>query len=152
MDLEWYLASYCAAAAGANFFRYAYLQARDYYLAFFVLARETEPVWDKLRKLAQPMLSFYFTIAANENGEILEVSPGRTHPARIAIALYNYANPKVRERWLQLAQDLAHVNPTLLRTVVQRLEDLEKVGEITGAGETRRTLAELVHAGRPGTH
>lgn len=150
IDLEWYLASYCATTAGANFFRYDYSLASEYYLAFFALARETEPVWDKLQKLAQPMLSYYLTIAANESGEILDVSPGRTHPARIAIALQSHPNPKVRERWSQLAGELACVNPALLRTIIQMLETLEKTEEIQGTRETREILADLVRAAGQG--
>jgi uncharacterized protein (TIGR00288 family) len=151
MDLEWYLASYCAAAAGANFSRYIYPTARDYYLAFFVLARETEPVWEKLQNLIPPMLSFYFTTAANENGEKLQLSPGRTPPERMAIELYNSPNPKIQERWLQLAQDLARANPTLLRAVVQKLDVLEKEQETPGTRETREALARLIQAIGPGT-
>jgi uncharacterized protein (TIGR00288 family) len=151
MDLEWYLASYCAAAAGANFSRYIYPTARDYYLAFFVLARETEPVWEKLQNLIPPMLSFYFTTAANENGEKLQLAPGRTPPERMAIELYNSTNPKIQERWLQLAQDLARANPTLLRAVVQKLDVLEKEQETPGTRETREALAKLIQAVGPGT-
>ena len=144
MDLEWYLASYCAASAGASFSRFAYSTARDYYLAFFVLARETEPVWEKLQKLVLPMLSFYFTIAANENGEWLQLSPGRTPPERMAIELYNHPNPRVGERWLKLAEELMRVNPALLRTVIQRINVLEKERETPGTRETSQALAELL--------
>jgi len=143
-DLKWYLASYCAATAGAAFFRYDYSLASRYYLAFFSLARETDPVWDKVHKLVQPMLSFYFTVAANESGQMLDVQPGRTHPARMTIILHDHPDPGVRERWLQLARDLARVNQTVLRTVIQRLEAMELHEELPGAREARHTLAELV--------
>jgi hypothetical protein len=145
-DLKWYLASYCATTAGASFFRYDYSLAAKHYLAFFSLARETDPVWDKIRKLVPPMLSFYFTIAANENGQMLDVPPGRTHPARITVMLHGHPNPRVRGRWIELADDLARVNPTLLRIVIQRLEAMDKMEEIHGAREARSTLADLVGA------
>ena len=64
MELEWYLASYCAASAGQHYFRSEYTQAKEYYLAFFALAKETEPVWEKVQRLVEPLLSFYFIIAA----------------------------------------------------------------------------------------
>lgn len=145
MDLEWYLGSYCAATAGASFFRYEYSLASQYYLAFFSLARETEPVWDRVRKLVRPMLSFYLTIAASENNELLGVSPGRTHPAQIAVLLSNHLNPKVQERWVELVKSLARVNPTVLRIVVQTLGDLEAGEALPGARETREALMNLLH-------
>jgi uncharacterized protein (TIGR00288 family) len=151
IDAEWYLASYCAATAGASFFRYDYAQASDYYLAFFSLARDTEPVWEKLQKLTRPMLSFFFTVAANEMGELLEVSPGRTHPARVAISVFNHPNPKVRQRWMALTENLARVNPAVLREVVQRLAALEMESEIPGAGETRRAIVQILQTAGPGT-
>jgi uncharacterized protein (TIGR00288 family) len=146
MNLEWYLASYCAATAGASFFRYEYALALQYYLAFFTLARETEPVWDRVHKLVLPMISFYLTIAASENGELLEVSPGRTHPARIAVLLNRHRNPRVQERWAELVKRMARVNPTVLRMVVQTLEVLETEEAIPGARETRNTLVDLLGA------
>jgi len=146
MDLEWYLASYCAATAGANFFRYAYATASDYYLAFFALVRDTEPVWEKLQKLTRPMLSFYFTVGASEHGELLEVPPGRTHPARVAIAVCNHSNPEVRRRWLELVDNLARLNPTVLQAVVERLEGLEMGSEIPGAGATRRAILQVLQS------
>ena len=90
------------------------------------------------------MLSFYFTIAANENGEWLQLSPGRTPPERMAIELYNHPNPRVGERWLKLVEGLMRVNPALLRTVVQRINVLEKERETPGTRETSQALAELM--------
>ena len=143
-DLEWYLASYCGASAGACFFRHNYTLARKYYLAFFALARETESVWEKVRKAVPPMLSFYFTTAANEHGEILDYSPGQTHPARMAAALCAHPNPSVRDSWTALVEDLAAVNSTLLRTIIQRLETVETLRETPGAGEARDIMAGLL--------
>lgn len=144
MELEWYLASYTAAAAGAAFTRRNYSVALAYYHAFFALVKETEPVWDRVRKVVPPMLAFYFTLAANEYNETLPVSPGRTHPARLAVFLHGHSNPKVRIRWLELAQALRTINPPLLRSIIQRLAFLEKEG-LAGAKETRETLTRLVN-------
>lgn len=143
-NLEWYLASYCAATAGANFFKYDYSAAAEYYRAFFALVRDTDPVWERVKRLVPPMLSFYFTIAANENNEMLEVSPGRTSPARVASIVHKHPNPYVRKRWMQLAKELARINPTLVRMIVNRLETMETVEEELAARETRTALAALL--------
>jgi uncharacterized protein (TIGR00288 family) len=144
MELEWYLASYCAASAGQHYFRSEYTQAKAYYLAFFALAKESEAVWEKVQRLVEPLLSFYFIIAAGAYGELLEFRPGRTHPARMAIALYTYPNETVREQWLALAQDLYAINPAALRGVVHRLEILEQTTQVPGARETRLILESKV--------
>jgi uncharacterized protein (TIGR00288 family) len=145
MDLEWYMASYCASTAGAFFSRHNYEQALAYYLAFFALVKETEPVWDKVRKLVPPMLSFYFTIAPNEFNDQLKVSPGRTHPARLAVLLHSHRNSQIRERWLEMVQTLVRINPALIRGVIQRLnflEEDEQPGEDTEA--TLQTLNQML--------
>ncbi len=144
MELEWYLASYCAASAGLHYFRSEYNQAKNYYLSFFALAKETEPVWEKLQRLVEPLLSFYFIIAAGAYGELLEFRPGRTHPARMAIALYTYPNETVREQWLKLVEELYAVNPAVLRIVIRRLEILEQTTQVPGARETRLALESIV--------
>jgi len=144
MELEWYLASYCAASAGLYYFRAEYTQAKAYYLAFFALAKETEPVWEKVQRLVEPLLSFYFILAAGAYGELLEFRPGRTHPARMAIALYTYPNETVREQWLALVQELYAINPAVLRSVVRRLEILEQTTQVPGARETRLVLENKV--------
>ncbi len=140
MELEWYLASYCAASGGLHYFRSEYTRAKEYYLAFFALAKETEPVWEKVQRLVEPLLSFYFIIAAGAHGELLEFRPGRTHPARMAIALYTYPNETVRDQWLALVQELYAINPAVLRSVVRRLEVLEQTTQVPGARETRLAL------------
>jgi len=92
------------------------------------------------------MLSFYFTVGASEHGELLEVPPGRTHPARVAIAVCNHSNPEVRRRWLELVDNLARLNPTVLQAVVERLEGLEMGSEIPGAGATRRAILQVLQS------
>jgi len=124
VDLKWHLASYCATAAGAAFFSHDYSTAIKYYHAFFAIAVETEPIWEKVERLVQPMLSFYFTTAANQEHIMLDASPGRQHPAKIITLIFNHPNPQVQERGLKLARDLAEINPALLRKVIQRLETI----------------------------
>lgn len=144
LELEWYLASYCAASAGLHYFRAEYNQAKNFYLSFFALAKETEPVWEKLQRLVEPLLSFYFIIAAGAYGELLEFRPGRTHPARMAIALYTYPNETVRAQWLALVEELHAVNPAVLRIVIRRLEILEQTTQVPGTRETRLALEAIV--------
>ena len=110
----------------------------------FALAKETEPVWEKVQRLVEPLLSFYFIIAAGAHGELLEFRPGRTHPARMAIALYMYPDGEVREQWLNLVQELHTVNPTVLRTVIRRLEILEQTNPPPGTRETRLAMEMVV--------
>jgi uncharacterized LabA/DUF88 family protein len=143
-DLKYYLAMYCASAAGAHFYRYAYPEAAEYYLAFFAMARETDPVWEKVRGLVQPMLSYYFTIAANRHGHVLEVQPAHTIPARILIALHTNPDPRLDEEWQEAARLLVSANPTPLRTVLQQLDVLARMDEeIPGLHEVRQILAAL---------
>lgn len=145
LDMEWYLASYCASTAGAYFSRRNYPRAILYYQAFFAMVKETEPVWDRVRKLVPPMLSFYFTIAPNEHNDLLKVSPGRTHPARLCVLLHTHHNPAVRQRWMELTRDIVRINPALLRGIVQRLAFLEDEGQLTDTHETRATLLALLN-------
>lgn len=140
VDLQWQLSSYCAAAAGAAFFRHEYPSAIDYYLAFFSITIETEPVWEKVDRLVLPMLSFYFTIAANQEQVMLDVSPGHKHPAHIAAAVLNSPNPQVQDRARELARKLAEINPALLRKIIERLDTVRLQGkeqrtEEAGAGQ-----------------
>lgn len=143
-DLKWYLASYCAASAGANFFRDDLVSAAWYYLAFFALVQETDPVWDKMVRLVHPMLSFYFTIAANQFGHWLDAQPGRTVPALILVKLHGHHDERTRERWQQLAADLARVNSPAVRTVIQQLETAEEAGDTHTAAQVRNILTEIV--------
>jgi len=145
LDMEWYLASYCASTAGAHFSRHDYPQAILYYRAFFAAVKETEPVWDRVRKLVPPMLSFYFTIAPNEHNDLLKVSPGRTHPARLCVLLHNHRNPQIRRRWLELVREIVAINPTLLRGIIQRLAFLEDEDQLAGAEITREMLTKLLN-------
>lgn len=145
MDMEWYLASYCAATAGAHFSHHNYPRAILYYQAFFAIVKETEPVWDRVRKLVPPMLSFYFTIAPNEYNDLLKVAPGRTHPARLCVLLHNHRNEAVRRRWLELAREIVRINPTLLRGIIQRLAFLEDEDQLSGSRATREILTRLLN-------
>jgi hypothetical protein len=148
VDLEWQLSSYCAAAAGAAFFRRNYGAAIDYYLAFFSLVVETEPVWEKVERLVPSMLSFYFSNAAFLQAVSLDVSPGQKRPAYIVNLVLNHTNLQVRECGIDLARKLAEVNPTQLRKIIQRLEDIasQGTGEDRPEEKSARILVEIFEA------
>ena len=148
-ELNWYLTSYCASAAGASFFRDDWAPAARYYLAFFSLAQETDPVWDKVQGLVQPMLSFYFTIAASEYGHWLDVQPGRTVPGRILVKLHGHQDEQTRSRWQELATDLARVNLAVLRIIIQQLEAMQKLSDSPATDQVRAILVEIVGRAEP---
>jgi hypothetical protein len=148
-ELNWYLTSYCASAAGASFFRDDWAPAARYYLAFFSLAQETDPVWDKVQGLVQPMLSFYFTIAASEYGHWLDVQPGRTVPGRILVKLHGHQDEQTRARWQELATDLARVNLAVLRIIIQQLEAMQKLSDSPATDQVRAILVEIVGRAEP---
>lgn len=148
VDLELYLGSYCAGSAGAAFFRHDYPTALRYYQAFFAITLETEPVWDKLERLVQPMLSFYFTTAANQESIMLDASPGRQHPANIVNIVFNHPNENVQQRGVTLANELAQINPTMLRKIIQRLEAIVATtngGENSDEQKTLKLLSTMIN-------
>ena len=148
VDLEWQLSSYCAAAAGFAFFRHDYPLAIDYYLAFFSITVETEPVWEKVDRLVLPMLSFYFTTAANQEQVFLEVTPGRKHPAYIVTAVLNSGHLPVQQRARELATKLAEINPALLRSVIERLDAITSQANEPREPELRaqKILSEILRS------
>lgn len=106
-------------------------------------------MWDKVQRLVQPMLSFYFTIAASEYGHWLDVQPGRTIPGRILIKLHEHQEERIRARWQQLATDLARVNSAVLRIVIQQLDAMERLSDSPARGQVRDILAEIVRQAEP---
>lgn len=143
IDLETYIASYCFAAAGGHYLGYEYARASQYYLAFFGLLDEARPVWDKMYGLVPPMMSYYFSTVLRTLREPVTSSPGFTHPANMAISIYEHENAEARERWLELVADLRRVNPGALRLVADRLTQLEEDKGQEGAAETRLALAAV---------
>ncbi|MEZ4581421.1 MAG: hypothetical protein R3A10_07225 [Caldilineaceae bacterium] len=57
-DLRWYIASYASVKAGElSQIHRDYARSRPYYLAFFSLVQEDDPLWGRMRGLINPMLS-----------------------------------------------------------------------------------------------
>ena len=122
-DLRWYMASYASANAGKYSQVYRdYTAARPYYLAFFALVQENDPLWSCMRGLINPMLSYYWANAGREmNINTGSWNLGGASPAQIAVAVATYPDPELHRRWFSLTQDLAQVNPDLLRRIADQI-------------------------------
>jgi len=105
-------------APGAAFSEGRYPLAVPYYLAFFALLREGEPLWDQVFKLVNVMLSYYFATAAKQVGISPGRNPGYTHPTLMAVLLHNHPEPAVAARWHDLAVELSHTNPALVEQML----------------------------------
>lgn len=118
-DLRWYIASYASVKAGelAQVFNNFEL-ARSYYLAFFSLVQEDTPLWDRMRGLINPMLSFYWKNIARELSVELDYT---TSPVNTAIQLATTENSELREKWLEATKTLAKINPSILKRVANNI-------------------------------
>ena len=93
-DLRWYIASYVSTRAGAlSQVQHNFQAARPYYLAFFWLVQEDDPLWDRMRGLINPMLSYYWVNAARELN--LSFSPSNS-PAKTAVQTATHPNPELK--------------------------------------------------------
>jgi uncharacterized protein (TIGR00288 family) len=142
-DAKWYLASYCSARAGQHFFSHDYTAARQYYLGFFAISQDTEPFYAKVKNLTRPMLSYYFTIAANEHGVLLDRSPSQIAPARMAAILCNHPDVRVARTWRDLARDLGQVNKGIISLLIKELDDVVEI-EAGQIDQTRVYLSSLL--------
>jgi hypothetical protein len=122
-DLRWYMASYASAMAGKlSQVNRDFKGARPYYLAFFALVQEDDPLWSRMRGLINPMLSYYWANA----GRDLDINTagwniGAASPAQIAAAVAIFPHPELNKRWLELTVALAEVNPGLLRRIAEQI-------------------------------
>jgi hypothetical protein len=123
-DLRWYLASYASANAGKlSQVNRDYAAARPYYLAFFSLVQESDPLWTRMRGLINPMLSYFWANAGRE----LDINTnawnlGASAPAQIAVQIAMHPNLELRERWQNLTEALSSVNPGLVRRIADQIE------------------------------
>jgi uncharacterized LabA/DUF88 family protein len=122
-DLRWYLASYASAIAGKlSQVNRDYASARPYYLAFFALVQEDDPLWGRMRGLINPMLSYYWSNAARElDINVSAWNLSMSSPAQIAVYAAMHPNPDLRRLWQHITADLAQVNPTLLHRISNQL-------------------------------
>jgi len=122
-ELHWVLASYASAQAGKlSQVDRDYAAARPYYLAFFALVKEGDPLWSRMRGLINPMLSYYW---ANMGRELeINTNPwniGVATPAQIAVSVAAYPNENLHQQWFEQTKALAQVNPGLLQRIIDQI-------------------------------
>jgi hypothetical protein len=122
IELQWFMASYASVKAGAlSQIEHRYVDARPYYLAFFTLVQEDNPLWSRMRGLINPMLSYYWANVGREFGLTVVASPSTNQPHHIAAMAATHEHPEVSQRWKEITLDLARVNANLLRRIVDQL-------------------------------
>ncbi len=122
-DLRWYMASYASVKAGElSQIHRDYANSRPYYLAFFSLVQEDDPLWSRMRGLINPMLSYYWVNAWRELGlNAGNPSLSATTPAEIAVRAATHENQDLCRLWYDMTNRLAEVNPGLLRRVANQI-------------------------------
>ncbi|MEZ4617755.1 MAG: hypothetical protein R2867_19910 [Caldilineaceae bacterium] len=82
-DLRWYMASYASVKAGElSQIHRDYAHSRPYYLSFFYLVQEDDPLWSRMRGLINPMLSYYWVNAWRVGHECGQPQSQRHHARR----------------------------------------------------------------------
>lgn len=121
-DLRWYMASYASVKAGElSQIHRDYSQSRPYYMAFFRLVQEDDPLWTRMRGLINPMLSYYWVNAWRQLGLGNGNLSSNSTPAEIAVQAATYENQELSRLWFEMTQGLAEVNPGLLRRVSNQI-------------------------------
>jgi len=141
-DLRWLIASYASVRAGElSHVHYDHARARPYYLVFFALVQEDDPLWDRMRGLINPMLSYYWLNLAREMR--IPMLPVKS-PATLAVQIFRHSVPELRARWLEATRQLSQVNPGLLQRVVEqiRLGQPDDPDSSQTVEELERILAE----------
>lgn len=122
-DLRWYMASYASAIAGKlSQVNRDYSGARPYYLAFFSLVKEDDPLWGRMRGLINPMLAYFWSNTGRElDINVSSWNLSMSSPAQIAVYAATHPNPDLRKLWHKVTADLAEVNPGVLRRIANQL-------------------------------
>lgn len=122
-DLRWYMASYASVRAGElSQIHRDYTQSRPYYLAFFYLVQEDDPLWGRMRGLINPMLSYYWVNAWRELGlNAGNPNLNTTSPAEIALRAAVHENQELSRLWFNMTTGLGEVNPGLLKRVANQI-------------------------------
>lgn len=122
-DLRWYMASYASAIAGKlSQVNRDYSGARPYYLAFFSLVQEEDPLWSRMRGLINPMLAYFWSNTGRElDINVSSWNLSMSSPAQIAVYAATHPNPDLRKLWHKVTADLAEVNPGVLRRIANQL-------------------------------
>ena len=145
-DLRWYMASFASVKAGElSQIHRDYAHSRPYYLAFFNLVQEDDPLWSRMRGLINPMLSYYWVNAWRELGlNAGNPSLNATTPAEIAVRAATHENQDLCSLWYNMTNSLAEVNPGLLRRVANQIR-LNK-GESPVYAQVADTLEQMLMA------
>ncbi len=122
-DLNWYMASYASAIAGKlSQVNRDYASARPYYLAFFALVQEEDPLWGRMRGLINPMLAYFWSNAGRElDINVSTWNLSMASPAQIAVYAATHPNSELRKFWQKITTELAKVNPGLLHRIANQL-------------------------------
>ncbi|MCB9138866.1 MAG: NYN domain-containing protein [Caldilineaceae bacterium] len=122
-DLRWYLASYASVKAGElSQIHRDYARSRPYYLVFFNLVQEDDPLWGRMRGLINPMLSYYWINAWRELGlNMISPGSGPASPAEIAVLAATNDNQQLCALWFEMTNELAQINPGLLLRVISQI-------------------------------
>jgi hypothetical protein len=122
-DLRWYMASYASAIAGKlSQVNRDYASARPYYLAFFALVQEDDPLWSRMRGLINPMLAYFWSNAARElDINVSAWNLSMSSPAQIAVYAATHPNPDLQKLWYKITVELAQINPGLLGRIANQL-------------------------------
>ncbi len=123
-DLRYYMASYASTKAGALYqVERKYEAARQYYLLFFYLVQENTPLWERMSRLINPLLSHYWVSAARElNINIASWDARNATPSEIALHAATHSDPALRKKWQGLMRDLMQVNPQLVRSITSEMK------------------------------
>ena len=122
-DLRWYMASYASAIAGKlSQVNHDYAGARPYYLAFFSLVQDDDPLWGRMRGLINPMLAYFWSNTGRElDINVSSWNLSMSSPAQIAVFAATHPNPDLRKMWQKITVELARVNPGLIRRIANQL-------------------------------
>ena len=123
-DLRWFMASYASAIAGKlSQVNRDYSGSRPYYIAFFALVKEEDPLWSPDEGIINPMLSYYWANAARElEMNVSSWNQSMSSPAQIAFNAATNPNPDLRRLWQKITRELAEVNPGLLRRIANQIQ------------------------------
>jgi uncharacterized protein (TIGR00288 family) len=143
-DLRWYMASYASANAGKlSQVDHDYEGARPYYLAFFSLVQEGDPLWSRMRGLINPMLSYYWANLGRElEIDISSWNLSAASPAQIAVIAATHPKKDLRDCWHEATSMLAQVNPGLLRRIADQIQINR--GDSPGSLQVAEQIRQLI--------
>jgi hypothetical protein len=128
-EFLWGGASYCSSRAGASFRNRDYINARQYYLAFFWITQEGDFAWELLRPLLPSLLSYFWMTLSHEVDARVSSFSGHMAPGDTAIALVRELNDYGLKKMEELAFDLAMANAAQLRALIAQIETAAQSNE-----------------------